>query len=234
MAVGLQKKSILSVDIGWSLTCDAGRRRTAKDDLSVWDFSIWRHCFLLYPTFMSLFSYFCQNFWRCPLLFWEQFFEKFLIEITYWSYVLMYIFWFTNLMVGSVLLIYTPQGKKLCMYYLLIGQKYFELYPWFFSTNAIFVQTAVRNCYKIVVHNSQIPVRNCYKIVEHYFFYVILVHSVFIFFDTQFSRTKRGKTTRQGRWYVSINKGGCGICSRNNHEEIEKQCIPPSKDRRFG
>ena len=187
-------------------------------------FLLLRHCF---PTFVRISG-------AVPCCSENNFFEKFLIEITYWSYLLMYIFWFTNLMVGSVLLIYTPQGKKLCMYYLLIGQKYFELYPWFFSTNAIFDQTAVRNRYKIVVHNSQIPVRNCYKIVEHYFFYGILVHSVFIFFDTQFSCTKRGKTTRQGRWYVSINKGGCGICSRKNHEEIEKQCIPPSKDRRFG
>ena len=83
----------------------------------------------------------------------------------------MQIFSFTFLTVGSVLLLNTSWGTKPCMYYLLIGQKYFEVSPCKIVLPLVFFSwTAVRDRYNILVHNSQILVRNCYNIVGQYYF----------------------------------------------------------------
>ena len=64
------------------------------------------------------FPIFGQHFWRCPLLFLGNIFgDNLFIEITCQLYL------FTIKTVGSVLLLTTPPGTKLCLFYLLIGRK---------------------------------------------------------------------------------------------------------------
>ena len=163
------EKSNLFGDSRWSLTCDAGRRRTAKDDFSVQDFSIWRHWLLGFPYFYVIVYYFLSAFLALSPAVLDIFFvDNLFIKIKYRSYLFMNNFLWTLLTVGSVLLLTTsPYKINRVSIIFWSGENKPNCPPAKLFCQRDSCRIAVRNGYTIVVHNSLITFRNGYKIVVH-------------------------------------------------------------------
>ena len=177
-----------------------------KDDLSVRDCLFWRHCFLLFPTFMSSFSYFYVIVFLLSVsissaihcysrnkFFWELVHRNSISIVLVHVYFFIYLF---NNWAGSPAK-YIPGDKILYVLYFDCAKIFWSVPLKNVSANGIFAWTTVRNRYKVVVHNSWIPVRYCYKIVGHYCFDGILVHSIVIFSTPNSTLRREGK--QQGK-----------------------------------